>query len=79
MHDLCVWIQACGAGGRWERAVLLLHEMEEDGSTPELESYQAVLEILKDAGQWKQASVKGRLKLTFRFYHAGSFLVQTGD
>lgn len=50
--------QACGSGGRWERAVSLLHEMEDDGSTPELESYQAVLEILKDAGQWKQVTAR---------------------
>lgn len=60
--------------------MLLLHEMEEDGSTPELESYQAVLEILKDAGQWKQvrAKVEGCLLGATR----GLFrvkLVETGE
>lgn len=45
--------QACGGGGKWERAVLLLREMEEDGTTPETPAYKSVLEILRDAGQWE--------------------------
>lgn len=34
----------------------LLHEMEEDGSTPELDSYKAGIEALKDGGQWEKVS-----------------------
>lgn len=48
-------MQACGVGGRWERAVLLLHEMEEDGSTPDAAAFQAALDVLKDAAQWERA------------------------
>lgn len=48
--------QACGNGGRWERAVALLHEMEEDGSTPQISAFEAALDTLKHAGQWEKAS-----------------------
>lgn len=54
--SVSVFCQACGNGGRWERAVQLLADMEDDGSTPETPSYKAVLEILRDAGQWEKAS-----------------------
>lgn len=41
----------------WERATLLLREMEEDGTTPETPAYKSVLETIRDAGQWEQVSV----------------------
>ena len=59
--------QACGSGGRWERALLLLQEMEEDGSTPGIKAFHAALEALKGAGQWEKVSdaKKGRLNATY--------------
>lgn len=35
--------------------MLLLHEMEEDGSTPDTAAFQAALDALKDAAQWEKA------------------------
>lgn len=54
--------QACGSGGRWERALLLLQEMEEDGSTPGIKAFHAALDALKDAGQWEKASAVNKAK-----------------
>lgn len=33
----------------------LLHEMEEDGSTPDTAAFEAALDALKDAAQWERA------------------------
>lgn len=35
--------------------MLLLHEMEEDGSTPDTAAFQAALDALRDAAQWEKA------------------------
>lgn len=35
--------------------MLLLQEMEEDGSTPDTAAFQAALDALKDAAQWEKA------------------------
>lgn len=49
-------MQACGKGGRWERAVQMLQEMDEDGLPPETSAYRAVLQNLADAGQWEKVT-----------------------
>lgn len=32
-----------------------MHEMEEDGSTPDVAAFQTALDALKDAAQWEKA------------------------
>lgn len=39
--------------------MLLLREMEEDGSTPDVAAFNDALDTLQGAGQWEQASTYG--------------------
>lgn len=59
--------------------MLLLREMEEDGSTPDVAAFNDALDTLEGAGQWEQASTCGvshlpEKKIAFVFIgFAGSY------
>eukprot|EP00624_Nannochloropsis_granulata_P004804 evm.model.NODE_3416_length_12565_cov_27.536489.2 len=48
-------VNACGNGGAWEMALMLMKRMEEEGIAPNKYTYGAAIKACARAGKWEQA------------------------
>eukprot|EP00953_Heterococcus_sp_UTEX-ZZ885_P014937 8426-Heterococcus_DN1.PRE.1 len=49
-------IDACSKGGQWQKAVEVLHEMQEQGLKPDVTSYNTTMDACSGSGQWQKAT-----------------------
>lgn len=49
-------VNACGNGGAWEMALMLMRRMEEEGIAPNSYTYSSAIKACSRAGKWEQAS-----------------------
>jgi pentatricopeptide repeat domain-containing protein 1 len=65
-------IEACSKGGLWQKAIMLLHEMEENGIVPSEVTFNVVITACGNGGQWKKAmellSVMRRRQIPVNLY-----------
>jgi len=50
-------VNACGNGGAWEMALMLMKRMEEEGIAPNAYTYGSAIKACARAGKWEQAAI----------------------